>query len=287
MINEQDTLRRKSLAEFLQTRRSRLSPTEVGLMANGRRRTPGLRREEVAQLAGVGVTWYTWLEQGRDISVSDQVLESIARALHLNPHETRYLFTLSGRDVIHYEAADEIECITPALGSLLMHQGIYPAFVLGRRWDYLAWNKSAEMFLGDMNALPVDERNHVWHMFTDPIMREVLEDWEGHAQRIVAEFRVSYGRYLEDSAFNRLVHRLNETSKEFRDWWPRNDVSGKKDTYKVYLHPTMGRLEFEQTTLLVSGSPDLKLVVSVALGETISILNSIVEQNSLIISNPI
>src|SRR5215813_6622245 len=127
---------RQALADFVRHRRSRTLPEHVGLAAGARRRTPGLRREEVAQLAGVGLTWYTWLEQGRDISVSDQVLESIARALRLDSSETRYLFTLANR--LTTNTSETHEYVSPNLKNLLANQGIYPAFITGRSWDILA-----------------------------------------------------------------------------------------------------------------------------------------------------
>jgi hypothetical protein len=263
-----DATRRKTLGDFLQTRRARITPREVCLPLSGRRRTPGLRREEVAQLAGVGLTWYTWLEQGRSINVSDQVLESIARALLLDPHETHYLFTLANPPATRRLAPASAEHVGPALAALLAHQGLYPAFILGRRWDILAWNRSANVLLGDLDRVPRDERNHAWHMFANPMVRQCLCDWEMHAQRLLAEFRVSYGRYIEDPSFGALIERLSAASPEFRSWWPRHDVVGRLDVRKEFHHPAGGRLCFEQTTLLLSDAPDLKLVVKIPVPTT-------------------
>ncbi len=169
--------RRQTLAEFLQSRRARLRPTDVGLASVGRRRTPGLRREEVAQLAGVGLTWYTWLEQGREISVSEQVVESIAHALQLDQYETRYLFTLAQPQAWHEPRVEPVEVVSSAMQALLDNQGVFPAFILGRRWDILAWNPSASLLLGGLEAMPAVERNHVWLMFANPGIRQCLVNW--------------------------------------------------------------------------------------------------------------
>lgn len=256
-----DQPRHHLLADFLRTRRARLSPADLGLPSFGRRRTPGLRREEVAQLAGVGVTWYTWLEQGRAIGVSDQVIASIARVLQLGPHETSYLFTL-----LHGQrpaSRTDDEPLTPSLIALLAHQGLFPAFYLGYRWDILAWNKSATLLLGDLGALPLGERNHVWQMFMNPATRACLVDWEAHAQRMIAEYRLTYGQYLDSEPFTALVDRLRRHSPEFSAWWPRHDVVGRLNIRKEFEHPVAGRLVFDQTTMLVSETQGLKLVVKV------------------------
>jgi transcriptional regulator with XRE-family HTH domain len=240
----------------------------IGLTSGKRRRTPGLRREEVAQLAGVGVTWYTWLEQGRDISVSEQVLESIACALQLDLYETRYLFTLAKRPPAAQSLHNAPDQISPAMLDLVAHQGAYPAFILNRCWDILTWNPAASCLLGDLHNVPAEERNYIWLMFAKPQVQQSLLGWEEHAQRMLAEFRVSYSRYLEDKRFNALVERLRATSSEFHVWWPRHDVVGRRNVCKEFQHPSAGRLSFEQTTLLVSGAPDLRLVVKIPLPET-------------------
>lgn len=261
---ETETIRRQELSEFLKSRRARLRPAPTG---STRRRTPGLRREEVAQLAGVGVTWYTWFEQGRDISVSDEVLEGIAVALRLTPSETHHLFALAKRhlplDLFHQE-----EYVSPAMEALLDHQGVMPAFIIGRYWDILAWNPAAGLLLGGLDHMPAAERHHVRHMFLNPLVRQCLVDWESHAQRMVAEFRVSYGRHIEDARFTAVVEDLKKASPEFCAWWPRHEVVGRRNVYKTFVHPALGRLEFEQTTLLVSDAPDLKLIIKIPLPGT-------------------
>lgn len=259
----QDEIRRRSLSEFLKTRRARLSPTDVGFSNGRRRRTPGLRREEVAQLAGVGVTWYTWLEQGRDITVSDEVLDSIARTLQLDAYEIYHLYSLAKRQTPLLNHVADVEHVPPHLHRLLQHQGIYPAFIIGRYWDILAWNTSANLLLGELDRLLPDERNQMWHVFVNPMVRQCLVDWEEHAQRMVAEFRESYGRYIEDPAFTAFIERLKANSPEFAEWWSKHDVVGKLNVHKVFNYPDVGRLEFEQSTLMLSDMPHLRMIVKI------------------------
>ncbi|MBO0796283.1 MAG: helix-turn-helix domain-containing protein, partial [Ktedonobacteraceae bacterium] len=185
-----DVERRKELADFLRTCRARLSPTDVGLPPGVRRKTVGLRREEVAQLANVGVTWYTWLEQGRDIHVSRQILESLAQGLRLNIDERTYLFSLAKHPLLPVSDGQREE-ISPLLQRFLDQLGANPAYIIGRRWDVLAWNRAACMVLGDFRAMPPEQRNIVRFVFTDQELRRRMLDWEGVAQRVLAQFRAS------------------------------------------------------------------------------------------------
>ncbi len=169
--------RRDELADFLRTRRAALQPGDVGLPNGGRRRTAGLRREEVAQLAGVGVTWYTWLEQGRDVRASLDVLEALARALRLTATERTHLLLL-GRGEEPPPPKSPAERVSPTLKRMMKSLDPNPAFVLGRRWDYLAWNRAACAVFGDFEKVPRGARNHVWLTFMDPARRELWLDWE-------------------------------------------------------------------------------------------------------------
>src|SRR5690349_10448358 len=168
--------RRQALADFLRQRRARLSPTDVGLPPGLRRRTPGLRREEVAQLANMGASWYVWLEQGRDVHPSAQILESLAQALRLTPNERRHLFLLAGQ-ALPAQALPEEEHVYPALRQMLNDLNPSPAYVMGRRWDYLAWNRAADAIFNISEATSLYERNLVWRLFTNPAMRE-RPGWE-------------------------------------------------------------------------------------------------------------
>jgi transcriptional regulator with XRE-family HTH domain len=205
--------RRVELSRFLRSRRARVRPEEVGLSAGGRRRTPGLRREEVALLADVGVSWYTWLEQGRDIHVSEPLLERLARALRLTPTERAHLFELAhGRP-----AARPV--ISPGTVSGTLQRVIdahpFPALVSTRRWDVLAWNEPAVILYGDFGLLPIEQRNGLWSMFMNPERRARMPGWENDARRAVAGFRLDAARAAERTEFDALAAELTRISPEW------------------------------------------------------------------------
>jgi len=260
------TRREDELAEFLRSRRARLSPADVGLPPGVRRRTPGLRREEVAELAGIGTTWYTWLEQGRDIRASADVLDNLARALRLTPDERAHLFRVA-RGQPPPRALAPREEAPPSLRRLLATLGAAPAYITGRRWDLLAWNAAAAAVFGDFGALSEGERNLVRFMFTDGELRRRFVDWEGTARRVLALFRADRGRYADDPWFAEVIDDLRRVSPEFGRWWPLHDVRERAAERKEIEHPAIGRLVLEPTTLQLVGSPDLKLVVYAPLPE--------------------
>ncbi|BCL83808.1 transcriptional regulator [Ktedonobacteria bacterium brp13] len=251
---------RSELANFLRTRRARLSPTDLGLPHTARRKTAGLRREEVAQLACVGVTWYTWLEQGREINVSVQVLDSLARTLRLSAEEKAYLFLLAGQGPLQHPAPQQ-EHVSPFLQKFLEHQGSSPAYIMGRRWDVLAWNRAACQVITNFAALPVEERNIVRLIFTDKEFRRRFVDWEAMAQRILAQFRASSSHYRDDEQLDALMTDMQHCSPEFACWWPRHEVQGRQDGQKKLLHPQAGLLELDHSTFQIDGSPGLKMVI--------------------------
>lgn len=249
--------RRKQISEFLRSRRARITPTDVGLPSNGRRRTPGLRREEVAQLAGMGVDWYTWLEQGRDIHVSEQVLTSIARILRLDTAETRYLFTLAYGN----GAAPCGESVSPVLQSMLDNLDATPAIIMNRCWDILAWNRVYCALLGNLESYPIVDRNCLWFGLTNAFLRQILVDWEDHMQHLVAQFRADYGIHPGDPRHAEVIERLMAVSPEFRTWWSRYDVRGRDNMRKEYNHPLVGHLVVEQNTFQMSEHPELRMVL--------------------------
>lgn len=263
-----DEQRRQDLADFLRTRRMRLSPEQVGLIHGGRRRTPGLRREEVAQLANVGVSWYTLLEQGRDIHPSREVLQSIADALQLTSDERQHLFLLADQQHLVDTHASH-EQVSPALRRVLDALDPIPAYVIGRRWDYLAWNTAAEqVFLLSKSVSPY-EYNAVWRMFAGPKSHHLyFPEWEQVAQKVLAEFRADSARYADEEWFKHLIADLQRVSPEFRAWWPRHDVRGRADARKDIEHPLVGCLMFEHTTLQVPTAPELKVMIYTPLPET-------------------
>jgi len=262
----QERERRQALADFLRKQRARLAPTDVGLPAGIRRRTPGLRREEVAQLASIGTSWYVWLEQGRDVHPSEQVLESLSRALRLTPNERRHLFLLSGQSLPPQERYVE-EHVSPALQQILDDLNPTPAYVMGRRYDYLAWNKAADGLFAISEVSSLYERNLIWRLFTSPTMRE-RPSWEQIARSTLAEFRATNARYPGDEWFEELIEDLKLVSPEFRRWWPHHDVRSSLDGYKVMEHSTLGRLEFEHLTLQVLSDPDVRIMIYAPLAET-------------------
>jgi transcriptional regulator with XRE-family HTH domain len=236
--------RRDELADFLRNRRARLQPDEVGLPNGGRRRTPGLRREEVAQLAGVGTTWYTWLEQGRDVRASLEVLEALAGALRLTPAERAHLILL-GRGEQARPCKAPPERISPTLRRLVENLGPNPAYILGRRWDYLAWNRAFEVVFGWLPGRDPLSRNHVWLTFMDPARRELMTDWERGVRLLVARFRADSARNIGDPAFEQLIISLRDLSPEFRKLWNRHEVAGSGEGRKTINHPVAGPLSFE------------------------------------------
>lgn len=267
--------RRRALADFLRKRRASLSPIDVGLPPGIRRRTPGLRREEVAQLASIGTSWYVWLEQGRDVHPSAQVLESLAQALRLTLNERRHLFLLAGQP-LPAQAAPLEECVSPALQQVLDDLDPAPAYVMGRRLDYLAWNKAADALFAISGASSPYARNLVWRLFTSPTMREWTH-WEQIARGTLAEFRAASARYPGDSCFEELIEELKQVSPEFCRWWPHHDAPGSLDGHKAIGHPTLGRLEFEHFNLLVLSNPDMRVTIYTPLAETRAKLHRLLE----------
>ncbi|WP_342774685.1 helix-turn-helix transcriptional regulator [Paenibacillus dokdonensis] len=212
------------LAQFLKTRRARISPEQAGLPHGGRRRTPGLRRGEVAQLSGVSVDWYTWLEQARNIQVSTPVLDSIARALQLDSNERNHLFMLALQQ-LPADLTPAENNISPTFQRFLDLQGSSPAYVTDQRLNIVAWNRAANLIYGNYEAMSTRERNTVWRTFTSPYVRQLLkENWETHARHRLAQFRTSYGKFAGDPWWMEIIEELNQASPEFRAWWPKHDV---------------------------------------------------------------
>lgn len=254
-----DAERRAELAHFLRTRRERLSPVQVDLPRWGRRRrTPGLRREELAQIADVSLSWYIKLEQGQKIQVSAQVLESLSHALQLTPDEHLHLFALArqelplpGAPTPQRESLD----LQYVLDALLPN----PAFATNERWDVLARNQAvAAVFTPGVVLTPAD-RNLLWLIFTHPEQRQLFVHWEAIAQRMLALFRMSEGLYREDVWFLELRDRLLQASAQFRAWWPLHEVKQAHLRRKELNHPVVGSLVLQSTTFQVADPPHLKL----------------------------
>ncbi|SDJ14028.1 helix-turn-helix transcriptional regulator [Billgrantia gudaonensis] len=252
--------RRSEIATFLRIRRARLQPEQLGLPRGTRRRTPGLRREEVAEMAGISTEWYAWLEQRRNVHPSMDTLQCIADALKLEPAERQHLLILGGygpengsNGVVH-EAG-----VSPPLQRLMDQLECCPAWIMGARSDILAWNRAATVIHGDLHARQGIERNGIHGLFLNPRMRSMLLDWEAHARDCVAKLRLIYANYVEDPWFNELIALLQARSPEFAMWWEEHDVQLPQDGVKVYQHPEAGRLSFDYAILRVAGSNGVPL----------------------------
>jgi transcriptional regulator with XRE-family HTH domain len=249
--------RKLQLSEFLRSCRGRLSPTSVGLPERRRRRTPGLRREDVAALAGVSVTWYTWLEQGRDIQVSSSVLERISDTLRLSPTERDYLFGL----VQHRPApiASRSTRLSPAVQRMLDALNV-PAIIMTARWDVVAWNSLAVGVFRDYEHIPRDRRNLLRILLIDESIYEPESDaYLQMARRVLAKFRVDYSQSSDDPEFEALIAELSQESSAFRELWNSPEVLAYSEAVVAY--PQLGGLTLEHTSYVPEGSPGLRLVV--------------------------
>jgi MmyB-like transcription regulator ligand binding domain/Helix-turn-helix domain len=250
---------RMELASFLRSRRERITPEQVGLPPGRRRRTPGLRREEVAQLAAVGVTWYTWLEQAREIQISAQVADSIARALMLDPNERAHVFVLAG--VTDPNPRAQCSGMSDQIREMLEKLEPLPAAVLNSRTDVIAHNRTYAVLVSDLDALPFEDRNIMWLVFTDPAWREGLPDWHETSRQLVAKYRAAMAEHLAEPLWKSLVKRLQQTSPEFRELWERHEVQEPEGRTKRFLNPRVGLLTFHFTQLWLGPGQGPRLVI--------------------------
>ncbi len=258
-INSMELDRHHELAAFLRSRRARISPEQVGFPKGVRRRTPGLRRGEVALLAGVSPEWYTWLEQGRDIHVSVQLVESLARVLHLDVDERVHLFLLALRHLPPVETFSP-PTISPALQQFLNQLGTTPSCAVDVRLNIVAWNAAFCVVFGDQTTVSERERNLIWRLFT-PTSGQRSEEWEEIARVYVAQFRAGYGRFIHDPWWTKQIAELNRSSPEFRELWPRQDVLNVSEVRKIMHHPLVGELAFDFLWLQTVDSRDLRLLI--------------------------
>ncbi|TVM33677.1 transcriptional regulator [Oceanidesulfovibrio marinus] len=251
--------RSRMLGEYLKDRRARLDPAALGLPLV-RRRTPGLRREEVAQGANISATWYTWLEQGRGGTPSAEVLERIAQALMLSDSEREHLFLLAfgSPPAARYERVDTI---SPRLQRILDKLDTSPAIIRNATWDIIAWNKAALATLTDYEKLQPRERNILRLVFANPRVRSAQSQWESVARFVVATFRAETARTGATQEVAALVDELRQSSADFARIWDENEVRTHGDGVKQLLHPDVGPITMEYMAFTVDGSPDLGLVV--------------------------
>ena len=247
------------LGTYLRDRRIRLDPAAFGFPV-GRRRTPGLRREEVAQRSNISATWYTWLEQGRGGAPSADVLNRIAGALMLTENEREHLFLLGlGRPPeVRYKA---VEGVTPRLQRLLDVLDVSPALIKTATWEVVAWNRAAATVLTDYGTLPLGQRNILRLIFCDPRVRAAQYDWESIARFVVGAFRADAARAGAVSEVGELVDELCGRSPEFAALWRDNDVHGHGEGVKRLRHPILGSIELEYSAFAVDGRPDLGMIV--------------------------
>ena len=249
--------RRRELADFLRTRREKLKPEQMGIAPVSRRRTPGLRREEVAEIAGVGTTWYTWLEQARDIQPSAEVLKRLGQALMMNPAETRHLFTLAGRSV-PLEIEEMRESASPTL-MRVMESIPTPAMLLGSRYDLLAINESArKTFIAVAELL--EKKGNWLHYYFLELDRSSLVNWELNARQLISDFRLSVSDSLDQPWVAEIVDGLRAKSTEFESFWREHDVSESNFTL-VEVQTTTGQQKFERVMFRLAEDPRLKMIV--------------------------
>jgi len=260
-------LQRKELADFLRNRRAELTPADVGLVDYGRRRTPGLRREEVAQLAAISLSWYTALEQARDISVSPVVLSSIARALQLDADGTDHLFRLAGH--VPPRAANSAAELLAPLQLLLGVLSGCPAYVIDARWEIVAWNaEAADLFGAEFEHLAPEDRNAMLFVITGRHTPLRFVNRPEMVPALLAEFRADATRYLGDESFEALLEQLEQQSPRFVELWSRHEVRRRPHGPMEYDHPEVGRLTFDFLTLQVGESTDLRMHVYIPAADT-------------------
>lgn len=265
----------RELSSLLRSRRARLQPSDVGLPEGGRRRTAGLRREEVAQLAAISPTYYTFLEQGRHVSPSHQVLAALADALRMDGAEREHLFDLARGT--REPAYRDPEVLTPEVAELVDQLDPRATYVTGRRWDVLTSNKAARLlWLTDWRSVAPAERNMIWWTFADPTARALLVDWEREARALLARFRAAATRHPDDPQFAELIERLHDASAEVRSWWPHHDVGVLGSGRKRLRHPQLGEVTLRFVTLQVADDPEQKVVTFTASDEQQAVIADLI-----------
>lgn len=254
-----DLVQREELAAFLRAKREATDPASAGFAPGPRRRTPGLRREELAQLAGVSVTWYTWLEQAREMSVSRQVVESLARELRMSQTEREHLFTLAGLALP--AASPHAWTVNPLLERLVRELHPKPAYLMSPWWDLLVYNNAYASLLGGLDHRPVGERNILWITFTESRGTGLFADWAAEARSLVGQLRAHLAQYPDDPRGTNLRDALWAADDTFRELWEQHSISGFESSRKRLRHPEFGRMELDYVKLDVAEDPQLAVIV--------------------------
>jgi transcriptional regulator with XRE-family HTH domain len=251
--------RRAELGEFLKAHRAQLSPEDFGMPPGSRRRTPGLRREEVALLAGVGVTWYTWLEQGREINASQQVLDAVARTLRLSQAEREHMYRLAEATPLRPE--DACGAIPDTIREIVLSLEPLPASLINTRYDVLLSNPAAEDLFWDWHSLPCIHKNTLWCCVTEPTARAQFLEYEQHVRYLVGRLRAAYSNHIGDLAWEEDIRRLSSLSSEFAELWARHEVASPQPRTITYQHPKAGALLLASSELEVPEMPETRIMV--------------------------
>jgi len=257
-----DKSRLEALSDFLKLKRAKIKPESVGLPAGTRRRTPGLRREEVAQLAGVSTTWYTWLEQGRDIKVSSSVLDCISTALQLNNDERNYLYDLAiDTNTTNTQKKEEQTKLNPSLERILIELRHCPTIITDRHCQIVGWNRAAAYVFLDFEELPSEERNLIRLVFSRKELRALAVNWDHFVKGFLAIFRTYYGQYMGDEWYSEFIKEMSELYPEFQPLWEDSQVSKAPEVIIEFRHAKVGKMLFNLTSLQVHGQMDLRCSV--------------------------
>jgi transcriptional regulator with XRE-family HTH domain len=251
--------RRAELGQFLKARRGRLSPGDFGMPRGSRRRTPGLRREEVALLAGVGVTWYTWLEQGRQINASTQVLDAVARTLRLDRAEREHLYRLAEATPLRTECVRQ--AVPDAIREIVHSLEPLPASLVNSRFDILLSNDASEELFWEWHSMPCIHKNTLWCVVTEPSARGKFPEYEAQVRYMVARLRSDYSRHIGDPDWEEDIRRLASLSREFAELWERHEVAEPEPRMVTYIHPRAGSLNLASSELNVPDMPEARIVV--------------------------
>ena len=256
---------RAELGKFLKARRAQVRPEDVGLPPGPRRRTPGLRREEVALLAGVGLTWYTWLEQGRQINASAQVLDAVSRTLRLDAAGRWHLYRLAEATPLrswdgNMRIPDSVRAIVHSLDPL-------PAVLINSGFDVIETNDAHEEMFWDWHSMPCVHKNLLWCCVTEPTARSVFLDYDREVPHMVARLRAAYGRHVGEPNWEEDIRRLSDLSPEFAELWARQEVAGPSERIRRFLHPDVGLLTFTSNELDIPAIPELRIVVNTPMNQ--------------------